>query len=122
MEAIAGVTVIADVANAHYAGDEVPEQVVHPETGETVARVGYHSTDAWRGYYEAEPVEGWVKVGGGCNCGDWGDTPPGRSNAECEAEIEALAARHGEVVVVLCGGSNVFAMQYDVLARAKEAS
>jgi hypothetical protein len=115
---IDGVTVIADVANAHYAGDDVPETVEHPDTGETVAHIGYHSTDAWRGYYEAQAAPGWKVVDGGCNCGDWDDAPPGTSNAECEAQIRALAEEHGEIVVVICGGSNVFAVQYDVLARA----
>jgi hypothetical protein len=112
-----GVTVIPDVANAHYGCEEVPEQVEHPDTGETIATIAWHSSDAWRGWYEATPVDGWEKVGEGCNCGSWDDTPPGTSDAECQAEIEKLAAEHGEVVLVLCGGSNVMAMQYDVLAR-----
>jgi hypothetical protein len=113
-----GVTVIPDVANAHYAGEDVPDEVYHPETGEHVAHVGYHHTDGWRGYYEAEPVDGWRKVGEGVNCGSWDDTPPGTSDEECQRQVEELAEEYGEVVLVLCGGSNVFALQYDVLARA----
>lgn len=118
VDQLEGVTVIPDVVNAFYSSVDVPETVEHPETGETVATIAWHSTDAWRGYYEATPVDGWKKVGEGCNCGDWDDTPPGTSNAECEAEIRELVAEHGNVVLVLCGGSNVFAMQYDILARA----
>lgn len=117
MEAMAGVTVIGDVAEAHYGGEDVPETVSHPETGEEIARVEYVQTDGWRGYYEAKPADGWRKVGEGVNCGSWSDTPPGTSNEECEAQIAALAEEYGDVVVVLGGGSNVFAMQYDVLAR-----
>lgn len=112
------IIVINDVAEAHYGGDETPEEVTHPETGEVIATIAWHSSDAWRGYNEATPVDGWVKVGEGCNCGSWEDTPPGTSDSECEAQIRELAEKHGEVYVVLCGGSNVMAMQYDVLARA----
>lgn len=114
---IENVTVIAEVADAHYGGEDVPEAVTHPETGEVVGKPVYRSTDAWRGYWEIEPADGWEKIGGGVNCGYWDDTPPGTSTAECEAEIRALAADHEDVLVVLGGGSNVFAMQYDVLAR-----
>ena len=112
-----GITVIPDVANAHYGCEDVPEEIFHPETGEKVATIAWHDSGGYRGWYEATPVEGWVKVGDGCNCGSWEDTPPGTSDAECQAEVEALAEKHGEVVLVLCGGSNVMAMQYDVLAR-----
>jgi hypothetical protein len=115
-----GVTVVADVANAHFGGEDVPEVIEHPDTSEEIARISWHSTDAWRGYYEAEPLDGWAKVGDGCNCGDWDDAPPGTSNDECEAQLRELAEKHGEVVVVVCGGSNLFAMQYDVLARSDD--
>lgn len=111
------VTVIADVVNARNEGEDVPETVTHPETGETVATISWHATDGWRGWYEATPADGWVKVGEGTNCGNWDDTPPGTSNAECEAQIEALAEQYGEVVLVLGSSSNVFSMPYDVLAR-----
>jgi hypothetical protein len=114
-----GVLVASDAIDAHYNGEDAPEFVLHPETGEAIASVGWHSIDAWRGYFEAEPLPGWNKVGEGCNCGDWDDTPPGTSNSECEAQIRELADEYDEVIVVLCGGSNVFAMQYDVLARAE---
>lgn len=115
---IEGVTVIPDVANAHYGGEEVPEQVEHPETGEVIATIGYVRTDGWRGYLEATPVDGWQKVGDGCACGGWDDAPPGTSDREVYADLEKYAEEYGEIVVILCGGSNVFAMQFDVLARA----
>jgi hypothetical protein len=113
-----GITVIADVANAHYAGEEVPETIEHPDTGEVVATMQYVSTDAWRGYWDAVPAEGWLKVGDGANCGSWEDTPPGTSDEETEVYIRGLAAEHGDVVVIVGGSSNVFSMTYDVLARA----
>jgi hypothetical protein len=112
------VTVIGTVAEAHYSGEDVPSEVTHPDTGETIATIGWHASDGWRGWYESTPVDGWEKVGEGANCGAWEDTPPGTSNDEVEAYVNGLAETHDEVVVVVCGGSNVFAAQFDVLARA----
>jgi hypothetical protein len=97
--------------------EEMPEYIYDPDSGEEVARVVYRSTDAWRGYYDTEPTDGWVKVGDGTNCGSWGDTPPGTSNEECEAHVDALEAEHGEILLVIMPTSNVFAMGYDVYAR-----
>jgi len=113
-----GVTVISDVASAHYNGGHVPTYV-RDATGERIARTRYVHTDAWRGYWTVEPVKchHWRKVGDGCNCGTWEDAPPGTSDAECQEHLAELVAEYGEVVVVLCGGSNLFAMPYDVLAK-----
>lgn len=117
---MSGITVINEVAEAHYGGGDVPEFVTHPETGETVARMEWHSTDAWRGFYDAIPADGWKKVGEGANCGDWEDTPPGTSNDEVRQQIDKLAEQYGDVVVVLGGSSNVFSLTFDVLAREDE--
>jgi hypothetical protein len=114
-----GITVIADVANAHYAGEEVPETIEHPKTGEVIATMRYVSTDAWRGYWEAVPADGWQKVGEGSNCGSWDDAPPGTSDDEVEAKIRGLAKEYGDVVVIPGGSSNVFSMTFDVLARGE---
>ena len=115
---IEGVTVVADVANAHYGGGDVPDEVCHPDTGEVMGKTRYKRLDGWRGYWEVDAMPGWRKVGDGCHCGSYSDAPHGTSTAECEAELRELAKKYGEIVLVLCGGSNVFAMQYDVLARA----
>ncbi len=114
---IEGVTVIPDVAEAHYGGGDVPDVVVHPETDEPIGKPSYKRTDAWRGYWEVQAMPGWKKVGEGCHCGSYPDAPSGTSTRECEAELRELVEEHGEIVLVLCGGSNVFAMQYDVFAR-----
>lgn len=119
MLTIAGMTVIADVPNAFYGEDDVPETVEHPDTGETVAHIGWHRTDAWRGYYEATAADGWTKIGDGCSCGSWGDAPSGTSDDEVEAQLRALAEEHGDIVVVLGGSSNLFSMPFDVFARAE---
>jgi hypothetical protein len=113
----ANVTVVSNVLDAHFSGEDMPEIVYHPETGEEIGRTTYVRTDAWRGYWEVIASDGWVKVGEGANCGSWEDTPTGTSNAEVEAKIEALAEKHGEVIVVLAGTSNVFSVGYDVFAR-----
>lgn len=115
------VTVIAEAAEAHWSGEDVPEEVTHPDTGEVVATMGYVSTDAWRGYWEATAADGWRKVGEGTNCGSWDDAPTGTSNAEVEAKIARLQAEYGEIVVVLGGSSNVFSQPYDVFARGGAA-
>lgn len=112
-----GITVISTVADAHYGGGEVPDMVTHPKTGEEIGKTEYKRLDGWRGYWEVRAMPGWRNVGGGCHCGDSPDVPSGTSTKECEAEVSGLAKEHGEVVVVLCGGSNVCALQYDVLAR-----
>lgn len=111
------VAVITSVIDARNEGEDVPDVVQHPYTNEDVATIDWHDSGGYRGWYEATPVQGWKKVGDGSNCGDWGDTPPGTSNAECEAQIEELAKQYEDIVVVLGGGSNVFCVQYDVLAR-----
>jgi hypothetical protein len=97
--------------------EEMPEYIYDPDTGVEVARVVYRSTDAWRGHYDTEPLDGWVKVGEGTNCGSWDDTPPGTSNEENEAKVDALEREHGEILLVLLPTSNVFALGYDVYAR-----
>jgi hypothetical protein len=111
------VTVISDVADSHYGGEDVPDVVLHPETEEEIAKTRYHRTDGWRGYWETDALPGWKRVGEGCHCGGYSDAPSGTSTKEVVAEIEKLAEEHEEIVLILCGGSNVFAMQYDVYAR-----
>jgi predicted SpoU family rRNA methylase len=118
MRAIEGITICTTVSDAHYGGEEVPDVVLHPETEEEMAKTVYKRTDAWRGYWEVEPLAGWKKVGEGTACGGWNDAPSGTSNREVEAKLKELVKEHREIVMVTCGGSNVFAMQYDVLARA----
>jgi hypothetical protein len=106
------------VAEAEFGEGETPEFIFDPEdTNKPVARVVYKHTDAWRGHYDTEPLEGWKRVGEGSNCGDWEDAPPGTSNAEVEEYVNKLEAEHGTVLVIALPTSNVFAMAFDVLAR-----
>lgn len=112
------VTVCTDVSDAHFSGEEVPDVVCHPQTGEEMCTTRYVSLDGWgRGYWTVDPLPGWQKVGEGCNVGDWDDAPPGMSDTESKNAINQMGEKYGEVVLVTCGGSNLFAMQYDVLAR-----
>lgn len=117
--ALEGMAVIYDVPNARAVDEDVPEQVYHPDTGELVANISWHSTDPWRGYYEATPADGWRKVDEGCSCGSWDDAPPGTSDREVEAQLRALTEQYGEIVVVLGSSSNLFSLPFDVLARAE---
>ena len=111
-------TTITDVIEAANEGDEIPEFLADPETGEDAFQVTYVSTDAWRGFYNSQPVNGgWVKVDEGWMTGDWGDAPAGHSSSEVKEKLDAMAAERDTVVVFL-PTSNVFSTGYDVYQRA----
>jgi hypothetical protein len=108
------------VAEAEFGGDEtpIPEFIFDPEdASKPVAKVVYKHTDAWRGHYDTEPLDGWKRVGEGANCGDWEDAPPGTSNREVEEYVAKLEAEHETVLVIALPTSNVFSTAFDVLAR-----
>ena len=99
-----------------------PEFIYDPEDeSKEIARVFWRSTDGWRGHYDTEPLDGagWRHVGDGANCGDWGDTPPGTSNAEVEEYVAKLEAEHGTILVIGLPTSNVFSTAFDVYAKER---
>ena len=103
--------------------EEAPEFIFDPEDSDKkVARVFWHSTDAWRGFYDTEalPDSGWKHVGDGANCGDWADTPPGTSNAEVLEYLGKLEAEHGTILVIGLPTSNVFSTAFDVYAKEEQ--
>lgn len=98
-------------------GDDMPETIYDPFTGEPGFSVAWHSTDAWRGYYETIPlVEGWEKVDEGAVCGEWDDVPPGTRSSDVEAKLNALAETD-DILVIIAPTSNVFSMGYDAYRR-----
>lgn len=86
-----------------------------------VARLKYHSTNAWRGYWDAEPVKkhGWTKLDSDWITGDWDDAPEGHASSDVESKLKALAKQyaktHQDVLVIYTPTSNVFSSSYDVL-------
>jgi hypothetical protein len=98
-------------------GEDTPETIADPFTGEPAFRVGYEHSDGWRGRHTTEPiVEGWEKVGHETMCGEWADAPPGTRSSEVEARLDAMA-EDDDILVIACPTSNVFAMGADVYRR-----
>lgn len=98
--------------------ETIPEQIFAPD-GTAIATVKYVRTDAWRGHYDTDPIEGsgWERIDEGWVTGNWDDAPAGCSADEVEAKLEEYA-RDAEVVVVGLPTSNVFSTAYDVYRRA----
>lgn len=105
-------------------GDDVPDTLPDPESGEPAFAVGWHNVDAWRGHYDVTPLDGaawstpilesWVT-------GDWSDAPAGHSASEMKEQVDALELEHGDVCIVLVPTSNVFSTAVTVFAKASEA-
>lgn len=88
-----------------------------------IATSKWHSTDAWRGYYELVPEPGYKLLEEettGWVTGDWDDAPAGNSSTEVEALIKKLEKKHGDLYVIFTPTSNVFSTSYDVLVRDNE--
>lgn len=101
-------------------GDDFPEMLDDPITGEPAFRVSYVRTDAWRGYHETSPLDGsgWMKVDGGWVTGDWPDAPAEAQESNVKAKLDALAEDQ-DVVVVFAPTSNVFSTVYDVYVHGE---
>jgi hypothetical protein len=111
------------LVEAENSGEEMPEQILDPETGAPLARVFYTRTDGWRGHWDTEPVEGsgWVRVEQGWVTGAWDDAPAGHSGPEVETRLNAMGEDQ-DTLVVMTPTSNVFAMGFDVYQREGEGS
>ena len=73
-------------------------------------RRAYHSTDAWRGYYETK-IEGWTEIVDGWTTGGWGDPTAERKlpfNKWAEALYEGKIVSPVNVAVITDPTSNVF--------------
>lgn len=105
-------------------GQEVPYYI--KQDGKNVARLKWHASSAWRGYYELEAVKssGWELVPDASDwtTGDWDDAiAEVHGSTPTEARLEALAkanqAAGYETLVVFTPTSNVFSTSFDVLKR-----
>jgi hypothetical protein len=101
-----------------YVPTEVPKVLADPVTGEDAFNVSWHSTDAWRGYYNVEPIDpdAWDKLDEGAVCGEWEDVPPGTRTSEVEDKLDKLAEER-DIIIIPAPTSNVFSMGYDCYAR-----
>lgn len=126
MEGLHGPLVNSEAIDAVNEGEDIPDVVT--VAGEEAFRLLYHSTDAWRGYYEAVAIEGtgWEKVEDGSVTGEWDDAPEGTRPSTVEERInrftELEAAEGREVVVVVTPTSNVFSMGFDVFRRERRGA
>lgn len=110
---------LTDAIEAVNQGEDIPDVLADPTNGDEAFRLNYISTDAWRGYYAAEALEGsgWVKQDDGWMTGEWDDAPEEARGSNVEAKLNALAEDQ-DVVVVFAPTSNVFSTSYDVFVRA----
>lgn len=104
-------------------GEKIPDEI---EVDGDLLLLEYHSTDAWRGYYEAVAAEGsgWESIDeSGWMTGDYDDAPyDARSSSvekKCERIAEALEAEGYDLLVVFTPTSNVFSTSYDLFKRPK---
>jgi hypothetical protein len=112
-----------EAINAANAGEDTPEVV--EVNGIPAVRIGWHSTDAWRGYYEATPIDGsgWEPVTDGWMTGEWDDAPAEARGSNVEAKLTAMAEdleREGyDLLAVFMPTSNVFSTAYDAFKRRR---
>ena len=109
------------IAEAHGAGDEVPETINDPITGEPAFKVVYEHTDAWRGYYETKPLDGcrWKHIEGNWVGGTWEDCPEENRSDLVQARIDKMAETR-TLFIVIAGSSNVFSTPYDLYELISE--
>ena len=104
-------------------GEEIPEEL--EIDGEPAFELEYHSTDAWRGYYNAVPIEGsgWEKLDEGWMTGDYDDAPTEARSSSVEEKVNRLAGELDEkdcdLAVVFAPTSNVFSTGYDLFKRQR---
>ena len=94
------------------AGEDIPEEI---EVGGELIRLEYHSTDAWRGYWDAVATDGsgWEKIDeSGWMTGDYDDAPLEARGSSVEEKVNRIAdeldADGYDVLVVFTPTSNVF--------------
>ena len=106
------------IIEAHGSGEDVPETVNDPITGEPAFQVVYVNTDAWRGYYETKPLDGcqWKHIEGNWVGGEWDDLPDENRSSVVEARINKMAEER-DLLIVIAGSSNVFSTPYDLYER-----
>lgn len=103
-------------------GEDFPETLTVDDAA--AFQLEYIRTSAWRGYYQATPIEdsGWEKVKDGWVTGDYDDAPSEARYSNVKARLDALAAEGEEegfdVCVVFAPTSNVFSTGYDVFKRS----
>ena len=101
-------------------GKPTPDAFYHKST--LIATSKWVSTDAWRGYTDIIPVQGYKRVADDWVTGDWSDAPSGNSESEVEAKIKELEKQYGDVDVIFAPTSNVFSTSYAVIVKDPDAT
>lgn len=108
---------------AYNEGQDIPK-FLYDQDGVKAFHIRWHSSDAWRGYYEAKAVhgsgykkidyEGWVT-------GNWSDAPEEAQSDNVEAKLNELAREYAakgyNVTAVFLFTSNVFSTAFDVFVK-----
>lgn len=108
-------TIINEAFKAINRGEDIPKRI-----GDF--HIVYHSTDAWRGYYEAKPTKksGWTKIDESWVTGNWSDAGENSSDS-IEERLDQLAKKvkkaGGEMAVIFLPTSNVFSTSWEAYVR-----
>jgi hypothetical protein len=112
-----------DCIEAYNSTSEIP-YYIFDHNGDRGWRLKWHSSDAWRGYYEALPVKktGWHKIDyDGWVTGNWDDAPEEAREETVDAKLKVLAddyqAKGYDVTAVFVLTSNVFSTAFDVFIK-----
>jgi len=104
-------------------GRDIPA-FLKDEDGVRIIHIKWHSSDAWRGYYEAKATKagGWSKIDyDGWVTGDWDDAPEEAKGSTVESKLEELADEYQgkgqDVMAVFMPTSNVFSTAFDVFVK-----
>lgn len=112
-----------DCIQAVNTGEDIPRVLV--VNGQRAIKVKWHSSSAWRGYYEATAVKkyGWEHLDDGWLTGDYPDAPEEARSSNVQDKIEKLAKELDnegfDVLAVFVPTSNVFSTAYDVFKRKR---
>lgn len=113
-----------EAIDAVNSGEDMPEILM--VDGRPAFELKWHRTDAWRGYYNAVPLEGsgwemldessWVT-------GDYEDAPEYARSSVVQRKLEQLGEDYEkqgyDIAVVFAPTSNVFSTGYDVFRRKR---
>lgn len=107
------------IATAFKNGNEKDPEQITEYHNDTIFKIGYHKSDAWRGYYEVVSSPGYTNVHDD-NILSYSEDS--MDLQEFDKKVKEFCASHGiEFYVVICLSSNVFSSGYDLFVEDKRA-